>query len=122
MTRRLILPALFLLTLVNGDCNPNRMEDLIADLAGTWNGSADSGKQLNLDIAENGYTIGNYESYYFTGQASLYGTDFVLNSIDIYISGTYTAESEKLDGILYDSRVDPENPTQDGFTVFRVKE
>ncbi|HUT97661.1 MAG TPA: hypothetical protein VM054_01135 [bacterium] len=115
------LSALLLLALVVGGCNPARMEDLIADLEGTWHGVTLLGMTLDLRISQNGSTIGNYGSYYFTGQASLYGTQFELTSIDIDMSGQYTAESERLDGYLYDYR-DPDVPVEDQFTVFRVKE
>jgi hypothetical protein len=113
------LSALLLLALAVGGCNPAKMDDLIADLAGTWHGITLNGSTLDLRISENGSTLCNYDSYYFTGQAHLYGTQFELSSIDIDMSGQYTAESERLDGDLYDSR-DPENPVYDKFTVFLV--
>jgi|GEM_PF-6508784 len=97
------------------------MENLIADLAGKWFGYAVAGGALNLEIAENGTTQFNYDGDYFTGQTSLYGTQFELSSMDIDMSGQYNADSERLDGDLYDSR-DPENPVNDRFTVYRVEE
>jgi len=120
MTGRRIIPAIFLLALVIGGCNPAKMDDLIADLAGTWHGVTTLGMTLDLRISENGSTTCNYDSYYFTGQAHLYGTQFELSSIDIDMSGQYTAESERLDGYLDDYR-DPEMPVDDQFTVFLVK-
>jgi len=113
--------ALLLLTLIIGGCNPARMENLIADLEGTWHGVTLLGLTLDMRIYQNGSTTCNYGSYYFTGQASLYGTDFELTSIDIDMSGTYTAESERLDGYLDDNR-DPDQPVEDQFTAFRVTE
>jgi hypothetical protein len=121
MTKRLAVPALLLLALVVGGCNPAGGEDRIGDLAGTWHGNTLLGMSLDLRISENGSTICNYGSYYFTGQAHLYGTAFDLTSIDVDMSGQYTAESERLDGYLYDYR-DPENTVEDQFTVFRVEE
>jgi hypothetical protein len=120
MTKRLIIPTLLLLTLVVGGCNPARMEDRIADLEGDWFGITTSGYALDLEIAENGSTLGNYGSYYFSGRASLYGTQFELTSLDIDMTGRYIAESERLEGDLYDNR--GEEQVVDGFILYRVEE
>ncbi|HDR06104.1 MAG TPA: hypothetical protein ENN88_00565 [Candidatus Coatesbacteria bacterium] len=100
-------------------CNPARLEDLVADLEGTWFGTTLAGRALTLEIAENGITQGNYDAYYFTGQAHLYGTRFELTSLDIDMEGTYIAESERLEGDLYDYR-DPEETSEDRFFLRRV--
>ncbi|MCK4594835.1 hypothetical protein KAU45_10065 [bacterium] len=112
---------LLLIPLIMGSCSPtDRGEDLIADLAGEWFGYTTLGCILDLEISENGSTLGNYGSYYFTGQASLYGTRFELTSIDIDMEGQYNSGSESLEGELYDYR-DPEGTVSDGFILRRVK-
>ena len=116
------LPALLLLAPLIVVCNPNRMEDLIADLAGTWFGNAGDDGVLNLDIEESGNAVLNYKGEYFIGQASLYGTQFDFSSSEIEMSGQYTAESERLEGNLTDYRDDPDNPDVVNFTLYRVKE
>ncbi len=111
---------LLLIPLIVGSCNPtDRGEDLIADLAGNWFCITLLGNTLDLEIAENGSTLGNYGSYYFTGQASLYGTQFELTSIDIDMRGQYV--NDRLEGELYDYR-DPEKTVLDGFILMHQKE
>ncbi len=113
---------LLLFPLIMGGCNPTGGgEDLIADLAGDWFGYTDESLPLDLDIKEDGRVTGFYDSYPFTGQASLYGTQFELSSIDIDMSGQYIAESERLEGDLYDYR-DPEETVLVGFSLIRQEE